>query len=595
MKIQTITFGSLFVAAALAGCSGGGSSGGGGGGTAPPVSGPGVVTSALPVLDRDAVGYTFTTESLNSVVGAGRVDALGIAPNATDSLAVSSPLNEITRIDAAGTTAEDSFFAPASSLANVGTFVFAGTRDRTTSGNGDVFARTELAPGSYNWTTAINSSRSEAYVVSTGGQLYALLGGADQAGEIWSLNQADGTFSQTAAIGSWIPTSATARGSDVYVGATRNGLGGGEAQLIRMRLGVTEEIAIPGAGAGGNTRQEITGMATIANVGSGAGSETIVMTVGTFDLASNTPLGGFVVATNGTDFEVMNSYAQDAPTCLAFIDSTIYVGLANGGLEYRQADGSWTQESLPANNGVFSLLARDDATLLIGCRGQNGALLVVRTADSKVSTTPTPTDVYYSPEVANYLTNACASCHTNTGIVGTAMLLAAPLADQANHTIVAALTNSVDPAASTLITKATGQVVHTGGALLQVGSADHTMLVNWVTQGARFEATVTPPPPPPPVLSNFTADVKPILDGMGNACASCHTGRTAPNQFTYTGVNVNQDWQETMQFTNAGIPAQSELFQRGGVGGNQGHPVRTLTAAQQATITTWINDGRPLN
>lgn len=58
--------------------------------------------------------------------------------------------------------------------------------------------------------------------------------------------------------------------------------------------------------------------------------------MGSFDANTNAPLGaGPVCATDGSTFEVMHSFADDAPTALAFHDNTVFVATGKGRLYLR--------------------------------------------------------------------------------------------------------------------------------------------------------------------------------------------------------------------------------------------------------------------
>ena len=86
------------------------------------------------------------------------------------------------------------------------------------------------------------------------------------------------------------------------------------------------------------------------------------------------------------------------------------------------------------------------------------------------------------------LVRTCAGCH---GPVGTAAATRLVLSGEvaADYAKVRPLVNPAAPAASPLLTKATGEL-HAGGPVLRVGGAEHALLLGWVTGGAveRFAA-----------------------------------------------------------------------------------------------------------
>ena len=583
----------LSLIALLAGCS----SGNGSGLASTPITtggGVGVVTSGLPTVQRDAVGYTFDSRQLNTVQGAGAVSAIGVVPVSTTSLVAAAPLNEVFRAEAGGTPTEGAFFSPVSSFATLDFDAFAATADSRVASNGDVFIRNEISSTNFEWISILDTSYSEAVVAVAGSQVYAIAGGPAQSGQIYQYNSVD--FASVATLGSHIPTAAADFKGDLLIGATFANATGGPASLHRLRSGLLQQIQLPGAAGGNGVRQEVTALLSITNAN---GLDfTLIVAVGSFDGNGNA-LGGYLLASNGSQFETMASYANDAPMGLAAIDDTVYVGLDSGKLQYRQDDGTWADEpNFPQVESITSLRTLDAATLAIGAQN-GGAVLVLRYAGNTTVTPPQPpsTDVFYDPEVEAVLAARCYTCHVanapNPAIAGNSMLLTGTDLN-ADYAVVNALTNNADPAQSTLVRKALGELGHGGSAILTNGSSELQTLIDWQTQGSRFEDAVTPPPPPPPSLSTFEADVKSILDAD---CSGCHAGRSGAGQFHYQGNagTINMDWMETRDQTNAGQPAMSELLLRGGVGGSSSHPVRPLDNAEQQTIITWISDGRLLN
>ena len=221
------------------------------------------------------------------------------------------------------------------------------------------------------------------------------------------------------------------------------------------------------------------------------------LAVGSFDRASGQAAGGALIAFNGQDFEIMANYAGDAPTSLAWIDDTLYVGTAQGTLSYRDDNGQLIAETnVPTNTGILALLARDADTLAIGAKTNDGGFLFVRTPgqaaqpqpqpspSASPSPSPSPAALSYATDVAPLISVSCQTCHTNAGLVGNAMLLTDATAANDYATVLARV-NTGDPAASLLLLKASNQSTHVGGAVWAVGSSQHTTVLNWIQGGAQ--------------------------------------------------------------------------------------------------------------
>jgi len=608
---------------ALVACGGGGSGGGGGGGPVSPGTQRGDFDKALPAMQRDANGYSVESTQLNQIAGAGVATALGVAPNATDTLVAHTPLNEVERIDGSGVTPEDSFFVAARSIAATSSQSFAGTMDPLTNGNGDVYRR--LQNGNTGaWSLALDTQNSEAWVATVSSQtVLALTGGVGQEGWVHELDSADNQFKAIASVDSNTPTSAAAYKGSYYVGAFDNS--SGAAKLFRVLGSAVEEIQIPGAGGGG--RQEVTAIMvvdTVAPTQSGStaptqsgsiapaqsGSSTtvpdqlMVLAVGTFDGNRKDGLGGFIALTDGQDFEVIESFSGAAPTALAFIDNTVYTGLTDGRLLYREPAGDWAEETIvPANDGIFSLLARDSTTLHIGVKGQNGAELITRHGGGAAAAP----DVYFLPDVSNILAAQCASCHDGSdptlGVTAQTVFPLSSTADlDADFTEATQRVDTADPAGSTLLTKAIGQA-HGGGVIFSQGDPEYDTFLDWIDQGARKEAPAGPTgptgPTPQPKLG-YIQDVKPII--MAQDCASCHfQGGVAGNTGFILSAGLaddNADFAAVRGETNAAQPSASDMLVKND--GTQGHTGGSPWTAQAndpewQTIVDWINDGRLLN
>lgn len=231
--------------------------------------------------------------------------------------------------------------------------------------------------------------------------------------------------------------------------------------------------------------------------GTAVSGQLVFLAVGSFDRATGLAAGGALIAFNGQDFEIMANYAGDAPTSLAWIDDTLYVGTAQGTLSYRDDNGQLIAETnVPTNTGILALLARDADTLAIGAKTNDGGFLFVRTPgqaaqpqpqpspSASPSPSPSPAALSYATDVAPLISVSCQTCHTNAGLVGAAMLLTDATAANDYATVLARV-NTGDPANSQLLLKASNQSTHVGGAVWAVGSSQHTTVLNWIQGGAQ--------------------------------------------------------------------------------------------------------------
>lgn len=584
---------------AVAGCSGGGGGGGGGFSVAPPIT-TGSVSSDLPTVSRDPLGYTWSTHDVSTVRGS-RVTALGVAPTGTQSFVAHFPLARVDVYDGALAPGGTLFF-DAQSMAAVGTRSFAATANALRAGAGDVF---EFRNN--RWDVILNSADNEAVVGVVDSQLYAATGGINKRGELRRIDITTSASSSVALMDSCVPTAIGERNRELWLGATSNAQTGGKARLFRLSNGTTlEEHAIPGSGEGTlNVRHEITAFASVAivksgsvaGVGSGAvapvGTAVLVFSIGGFDVASNDGVSGSIVATDGKAFEVLHSFTDDAPTALAFIDNTIFVGTAKGKVLYRAASGTFVDEpGVPATlTGIESLLARDSATLLIGGKSVQGAFLVRRAGNTGATvSTPVTPNYYYLNDVKTLLQAKCASCHMSPGLptaVTVYGLSPNMTNDAADHTATRGKVDLTNPANSLLIRKGTGGANHLGGAAIAPGSPDAQLLTAWVQQGARLSATTTPPTQTPP--KTYVADVKPIL--VARQCASCHTAAAGRQFRLATPASDAADYAETMQEVNSATPENSPILRRPAQ--LLSHPVRLIPqgSAEYNTILQWIQQG----
>lgn len=104
--------------------------------------------------------------------------------------------------------------------------------------------------------------------------------------------------------------------------------------------------------------------------------------------------------------------------------------------------------------------------------------------------------VNFAVSVHPLLMASCASCHATGKLAGTTRLaLSGDVSG--DYTRVRALVSPASPAQSVLIVKASGQG-HAGGPLLPIGSAGHTLLLAWVTEGATEGSGAAKGAPPAP-------------------------------------------------------------------------------------------------
>jgi hypothetical protein len=354
------------------------STGGGGGRTA---GAPMLLAGNLPVPQRKQQGYTFTEVQVGAVLG-GSVSALGIAPTASDTLLAHTPLNQAAVFGQGGLgAAEVTFQAPVADFALLGQDVYAATAQPGVTGVGDVFRRS-LVGGVPSWTVALdtNDERASVAFLSSANQLAAATGRVGGDGTLWQIDAASLALVSSTSLGAQVPTAAVvfpAASDDVLVGTTANTAGGGAASLLRVRGGALETLGLPTLGAQPGVREQVTALVPAGQSG------VLIVAVASYDDATGAALGGEVLITTGFAFESLHTFsAGEAPTALAFVDDTVYVGTSAGQVLYRDDTGVFQVEpGLPALTRVESLLARDPNTLLIGGENAAGAVLVVRSGN----------------------------------------------------------------------------------------------------------------------------------------------------------------------------------------------------------------------
>lgn len=479
-----------------------------------PINGVGILSSALPMSNR-APNYQFASTPLDNTSGS-FVSAATTAPGGSGVVASTEPMRQLFSLVSGAPSMLGNLpfrITSMATAANPGSAgqpaVFVGMGDTLSNGNGDVFL---LGPGGPQ--SIIDSGASEAYVAPVNNTVLALLGGEGQPGMAVDLftNAPVGSFSNG------IPTRAVSYLNRVYVGATGNQLGGDVARLYRVTNGVTEELAIPFQNPGSaNQRQEfvgmvvVTGTTTVAPMTSSATVQPVgspisllAVAVGNFDRMTRAGMGGAILLHDGLQWETLLTFSNEAPTCLAFADNTLYAGTTGGRLVYRLPDGSWLNEpTLPMLQNVGAVVSTPNA-FAVGVGAPNGAQVLFRSIGMAPpppapaprtpapamtpppSQTPPPqtsTAPKYLPTIAAILANRCTSCHANN----VSPYRLTPLANTQNDfAATAGRTNGANPAASLLLTKATGQG-HGGGLQLPINSPDYNTILAWIQGGTPLQ------------------------------------------------------------------------------------------------------------
>ena len=578
-----------------AGCSGGG--GGGSGSTAAPITGVG---SSLPSADRSANGYVFSALAVGSTPD-GALTAL--APLGTNALALRAPDDDVLRVAGASAVSESAFPAPGSSLAAVGTTAWAGTGDRAAQG---AAGRVYVRGGVGTWSLALDTGLPEAHVAATASGALALGGGEGLVGRVWRLGA--GAPVEVAALQSGVPAVAASYVDGLYVGGTSNDVGGGGARLYRISgSGSPVEVALPlAAQAQQGVRQQVTAMLSVDGAPGAALSRVLLLAIGSFDLQTGQGQGGWVMAGDGAQFEVLTSFGGEAPTALAWIDRTVYAGTTGGRVVYRDSNGQWVDESgLPQNDGVHSLLAKDAGTLLIGARGAQGARLFTRTVGTTPpasggttpppagGTTPPPAgggvppagrDVFYQSDVKFLIQSSCVQCHgdPNNQAAYSVYAVSRLPDDFASYQATKDHVDTTDVQKSILLGKITNQIPHVGGAQVQVGDSTYNLVYNWILQGARRDVTGSNPP------YNYFTEIKPTVD---KGCFGCHFNGAGGYNL---GGNYQDNYNELLQELDLANPRNSVFIRViNGTMNHTGGVAFAPNSAEENRIVAWINAGRP--
>lgn len=563
-----------------AGCSTGGG-GGGGGSTTPAIVTSGSLVEGLPAPQYDANGYSFSTAAVNAIPG-GRVPALAAASVNTAVYAANFPGGSVMVVDDQQVTLSGNLFYEAQTMALDGTRAFAATGNPTRVGAGDLYSN--LGTPGAAWTVAIDSPDAEMAVGEGLGTVYAAHGGQSSSGQLLRYESASNTFSSVATLRSAIPTAIAESDGRLFVGGSD--AFSFQARLQRLDAGSLVDVPLPYGGSG---RSEVTSMISIATVASGSispiVSEVLIVAVGSFDSLGG-PLGGQVFASDGVSrFEVLASYGGDAPIAVVLQDLGIVIATAKGKLQRRDVTGQLIDETVPAEVlGFDSAISRNATSMVLGARTSTGAKLLRRVGGGAVAT---GRDRFYKNDVKTILQNRCASCHQVGSPVPAATaamsVTLSAASDTADHTTVRNRVNLTAPASSTLLQKAVGGLSHFGGQVITAGSADYTVLLDWVTQGARLEPVVVVP-----TFKTYVADIRPILMG----CTSCHNGGGGGFLLS-NNLSLNMaDHAEVLQEVNTGTPELSDILRKPTTQVNHGGGLRfNAQSAEYMTIIQWIRDG----
>lgn len=591
MTFRTLTLAALVASTAVGiGCTGGSSSSRGG--TA--AASTGNINSGLPTENRGAAYNTTTVFAPQGSIAGAKINAMAVATlgTATGVIASEAPFSNIYAVASSSNTFEAKLFFDANMIARVDsgatTDYYASTSSREAPGAGDVWQRVNN-----NWQLAYDTADNEAVVatVNSGAWtgFYVAHGSID--GSTTVVRQAAGGFTSIATIQSEVPTNAISYKGDLWIATRSSEATGGGAKLQRYTGGGNfDEVMMPVALVGQGVYQNVTSMIEIATASSGSVAMPILaVAVGEFN-EQGAAISGTVMISNGTDFEVIANYQGEAPTSLAWIDDTVYVGTSGGKVQYRDANGEMQDEStLPANNGVYSLVVTGDE-LYIGAAINTGPAIFVRKGGAGVTPPPPPsTDVYFDTDVAPLLAANCASCHQAPGL---ALAVASfELVDNATD-FTEITTNRIDmatPTDSMLLLKASADTSvggHGGGAIWAPGSSQANTVTTWISQGARQAAVVTPPPPPP-VLKTFSGNVHPLLQAD---CMGCHAGTGNGLQ---VNANVTTSYNSALARVNLGTPEASLLLTKPSGTNHGGGAIANYNVGgvKYNEIIQWIADG----
>lgn len=532
------------------------------------------------------------------------------------------------RVGLAGELAlEAGLEAGATSFAAVGTDLFLATGDPGLPGAGDVLARTQRG-----WELALAGEGREALVGVAGGRVHAVVGEEGAPAKVHVLAE-QGWLVSGRLPGPGAPSALAAFGQEVWVAVEEQG----RAALFRRSRSSWEEVPLPLAPRS-DARQRVTAL-----VGT---PERLLIALAELDRATGRPLGGQVLAWNGSGLAPLQGMMADAPLALVVRADGPWIGSASGRLLH--AGGATAlEESLPdPAQAIGALAAGQGNALLVGVTTRAGTALLRRldlNAARPVVPSATPAAPEYARDVKPILAARCAGCHERSS----GFRLSPGLADDAAD--LAALRALVDPAspgASRLLRKAANEEQHRGGKVLEPAGVEFATLLAWIGAGAAgAPAAAAPPattspvasastspvasggfallpggtapvasggvalppagtapvasganpgaPPvqtqPLPVAVGYRQDAKPVLAAR---CAGCHSRRSS-FRVSQGMTDDAADYQAVLQRVDLTNPERSPLLVRATGGLN--HPVTVLdpTLAEYQALLRWIAGGAP--
>jgi hypothetical protein len=556
---------------ALAGCSGGGGGGGGSGGgggganntsVAPGVTG--VFTTGMPAPSREPA-YQLTPYFEPLSLAGDTVTAM--QPASSGGVVVAEGRNVY------GTTQSGGFFevrtfSDARQIVESNGVVYAATADPHTpnaTGAGDLWARSNTG----TWSMALNTQDRELVVADGGSGTWAAHG-TNSTTVLWD----DGLngFAGVASIESAVPTSALVFNGELWLGVSD--VRDGSAELFHgdRGNGTFGPVGLT-AGRGGD-RQEITAMISVAGVTSG---NLLIAALGNYN--SGYPISGEVVMTDGTDVETLARVQGGVPNAILWTDDTLYIGMSDGKLFYRQDDGSYAEEPGLGLSSIGALTLDNAGNLLIGGSDADGAVVLLRTAGAAAG-------LGYDA-VAPLLASDCAVCHNGSMAAANGFLLSSPRDDAADYTTVSAAVDTANPAGSSLLAKASNSSSHVGGAIWAPGSSAYDTVLLWVQQGAPEVGAPGGGAGGP----TFLDDIHPILRA-GCSVLACHGGSASNFMIN---ADIEGTYNRSVALVDTAVVENSALLRRPAADGVT-HPGGPVAGYEKGTpnytlIARWIGGG----
>jgi len=508
----------------------------------------------------DAVAIGFNSTELGGEVSALGVtgDGAVLAARGTDVLRVKTgeePQHEVT------------LSSQPTSFASVGEQVFMGTRAAT---GGALLVRDDV-DGEVSWRPLLETDAESVSVASVGSVALVLTGGAPFDGEVLRVGL-DGALESLGTIPSTQPTGAVGFNGALYVvGVTPLSGGVAGARLARMEPDQPQAavLALPVAAShSGAIEQRIVGFGVRAT----DSGEELVIVVGEHDGASGQALGGYVAVSDGFSVEVAARFDHE-PQGTAWIGDQPYVGFDDGKL-LTTSEGTWREVTgLPATLGIETLAA-DGETLWVAARGPNGARLFAQApAVDEFADLPRG----FGDGIHDLLSSSCTPCHSDPS--RSFRLGVDPAADLGSTL---SFVDTAAPAASSLLTKATGSTPHGGGAILTPQDPRYQDLLKWVEQGAPEQAG--------PV--NYTEHVAPIYTAVN--CVRCHDLASQRPFLMSTTGDLEADYRITVAYMDPDDVENSELLLR--TSATLPHPAQGIPnpSLRRDVVLRWAADGMQL-